>query len=85
MLLSLLPKEDKIYFIELVKQLMQEYNISSRLTFSNSLIELFHLKDVRCNEVCEKFNNSKVKNMLTKGAIGSLLRISSTIVSGPFE
>lgn len=32
--------------------LMKEYNISSRLTFSNSLIEEKHLSDVKCNELC---------------------------------
>ena len=43
--------------------LMQEYGISARLTFSNSLLKEEHLKDKRCNELCsilEKYN--KVQN-----------------------
>lgn len=46
-----------------VRDFMQEYNISSRLTFSNSLLEEKHLKDKRCNELCEIFENGgSVKN-----------------------
>lgn len=33
--------------------LMQEYGISSRLTFSNSLLRQEHLSDRRCNSLCE--------------------------------
>lgn len=43
--------------------LIQEYGISARLTFSNSLLKEEHLKDKRCNELCvilEKYN--KVQN-----------------------
>jgi hypothetical protein len=36
--------------------LMKEYNISSRLTFSNSLIEEKHLSDIKCNELCRLLN-----------------------------
>ena len=36
--------------------LMQEYNISSRLTFSNSLLREEHLSDKKCNELCKLFN-----------------------------
>ena len=36
--------------------LMKEHNISSRLTFSNSLIEEKHLSDVKCNELCRLLN-----------------------------
>ena len=35
---------------------MKEYNISSRLTFSNSLIEEKHLSDIKCNELCRLLN-----------------------------
>lgn len=35
---------------------MQEYNISSRLTFSNSLLREEHLSDKKCNELCKLFN-----------------------------
>ena len=44
-----------------VLSLMKEYGISSRLTFSNSLIEEKHVSDPRCNALCkllnEGFNN----------------------------
>ena len=36
--------------------LMKEYNISSRLTFSNSLIKEKHLSDIKCNELCRLLN-----------------------------
>lgn len=39
-----------------VLHLMEEYNISSRLTFSNSLLTNEHLKDKRCNRLCELFH-----------------------------
>ena len=32
---------------------MAEYKISSRLTFSNSLLKKEHLSDKKCNELCE--------------------------------
>lgn len=35
---------------------MKEYNISSRLTFSNSLIKEKHLSDIKCNELCRLLN-----------------------------
>ncbi|MGN0616503.1 MAG: hypothetical protein ACI4JL_09725, partial [Ruminococcus flavefaciens] len=42
-----------------VLALMNEYNISSRLTFSNSLIKTEHLADRKCNALCELFARSK--------------------------
>lgn len=36
-----------------VLQLMQEYEISPRLTFSNSLIREEHLSDKKCNALCQ--------------------------------
>lgn len=36
-----------------VLQLMQEYEISPRLTFSNSLIREEHLSDEKCNALCQ--------------------------------
>jgi collagenase-like PrtC family protease len=43
--------------------LMQEYGVSSRLTFSNSLLRKEHLSDRKCNELCALFRNSdKVEN-----------------------
>lgn len=41
-----------------VLSLMRKYNISSRLTFSNSLLMEEHLSDRRCNALCEMLNES---------------------------
>ena len=38
--------------------LMREYGISSRLTFSNSLLRKEHLADRRCNALCALFEKS---------------------------
>lgn len=38
--------------------LTNEYGISARLTFSNSLLTEEHLSDKRCNELCEIFNDN---------------------------
>ena len=38
-----------------VLALMQEYGISSRLTFSNSLLQKEHLADPKCNALCRLF------------------------------
>ena len=46
-----------------VLTLMQEYSISARLTFSNSLVREEHLSDKKCNGLCaafEKAGNSGV-------------------------
>lgn len=42
-----------------VLKLMNHYQISPRLTFSNSLIDKKHLSDQRCNELCSLFEKSK--------------------------
>ena len=42
-----------------VLALMNEYGISSRLTFSNSLLRPEHLTDRKCNALCELFSQSK--------------------------
>lgn len=42
-----------------VFNLMNEYDISARLTFSNSLLNEEHLKDKKCNELCALFSKSK--------------------------
>lgn len=47
---------DNVYEVE---ALMKEYCISSRLTFSNSLLNEKHLTDVKCNELCRIFNKSE--------------------------
>lgn len=46
-----------------VAALMREYNISSRLTFSNSLLGEEHLSDRKCNALCALFSeNDKPQN-----------------------
>ena len=41
-----------------VLDLMREYGISARLTFSNSLLREEHLTDKKCNELCKMFEHS---------------------------
>ena len=41
-----------------VLKLMQKYDVSSRLTFSNSLITTEHLSDMHCNELCDLISNN---------------------------
>ncbi len=43
---------------ENVISLVNEYNISQRLTFSNSLIRDEHLTDKKCNRLCEIFEKN---------------------------
>lgn len=45
-----------------VFELMKEFGISSRLTFSNSLLKEEHLSDKKCNELCRLFEKELVKN-----------------------
>lgn len=46
-----------------VKALMEEYSISARLTFSNSLLTKEHLDDKKCNSLCSAFSEvTNVKN-----------------------
>lgn len=45
---------------EEVISLLNEYNISARLTFSNSLINEAHLSDSRCNRLCKLFSDKAV-------------------------
>ena len=40
---------------------MQDYGISARLTFSNSLLKEEHLADKRCNDICSLFAQNKSK------------------------
>lgn len=44
-----------------VLELMEKYEISARLTFSNSLIRKEHLMDKRCNALCAVFEDSMKK------------------------
>ncbi|MBQ5376758.1 MAG: hypothetical protein IIU45_07860, partial [Lachnospiraceae bacterium] len=43
---------------EEVAELMREYGISARLTFSNSLLREEHLSDKKCNALCKLFERS---------------------------
>lgn len=43
---------------EKVLELMQEYGISARLTFSNSLLREEHLLDRKCNALCSLFEKT---------------------------
>ena len=45
-----------------VLALMNEYEISARLTFSNSLLTTEHLSDKKCNRICALFENAKIKS-----------------------
>ena len=48
---------------EEVLELMKEYGISARLTFSNSLLQKEHLSDKKCNALCVLFEeNRSVRN-----------------------
>ena len=42
-----------------VLALMEEYGISARLTFSNSLLRKEHLTDRKCNAMCRLFENGR--------------------------
>ena len=42
-----------------VLDLMKNYSISSRLTFSNSLLKEEHLHDKKCNELCRIFDSDE--------------------------
>ena len=42
-------------------ELMKEYGISARLTFSNSLLREEHLSDRKCNELCKLFEETGQK------------------------
>ena len=47
---------------ENVYALMNEYGISARLTFSNSLLEEKHLSDRKCNMLCSLFEHGSARN-----------------------
>lgn len=45
-----------------VLELMREYGISARLTFSNSLLRPENLADKRCNDLCRAFEKGDIQN-----------------------
>ena len=62
-----------------VISLMNEYGISARLTFSNSLLREEHLRDKECNRLCELFckNNKNQKD----GAIENGVIVHSELLT----
>ncbi len=52
-----------------VLELMSEYGISARLTFSNSLLRTKHLADKRCNDLCRAFENGGAAADVQNGVI----------------
>ncbi len=62
-----------------VMELMQEYGISARLTFSNSLLRKEHLSDRKCNELCRIFQNT-FRTTTGKGQNGVI--IHSDLLAG---
>ena len=70
-----------------VLALMQEYGISARLTFSNSLLREEHLSDKQCNRLCALFNETGWNGVIAhsdllleylKGHYPNLYYVSST-------
>ena len=70
-----------------VLALMQEYGISARLTFSNSLLRKEHLSDKQCNRLCALFNEPGRNGVIVhsdllleylKGRYPNLYYVSST-------
>lgn len=70
-----------------VLALMQEYGISARLTFSNSLLRKEHLSDKQCNRLCALFNETGGNGIIVhsdllleylKGHYPNLYFVSST-------
>lgn len=47
-----------------VLDLMEQYGISARLTFSNSLLREEHLDDRRCNELCRRFERQGANGII---------------------
>ena len=55
-----------------VLKLMQEYGISARLTFSNSLLTKEHLPDKKCNELCRILSLFRTSHRNIHGAYGTV-------------
>jgi len=49
--------------------LMSEYGISARLTFSNSLLREEHLADEKCNALCKALNESEGMNQGVRNGV----------------
>ena len=57
-----------------VKSLMEEYDISARLTFSNSLLRKEHLADSGCNRICRLFEIPKNGIIITSDLLLDYIR-----------
>ena len=55
--------------IQRVKNFVQTFGISSRLAFSNSLLEAEHLSDRKCNSVCSIFERRDSPKHIQNGVI----------------
>ena len=57
-----------------VKSQMKEYDISARLTFSNSLLRPEHLADSECNRLCRLFESQKNGIIITSDLLLDFIR-----------
>lgn len=55
--------------VQEVMNLMSEYGISARLTFSNSLLREEHLADEKCNALCKALNDSEGMNQGVRNGV----------------
>lgn len=55
--------------VDEVLALLQEYGISARLTFSNSMLREEHLLDKRCNSICLQFEKYGKEGSISNGVI----------------
>lgn len=62
--------------------LMSEYGISARLTFSNSLLREEHLSDEKCNALCKALNDSKGVNNGAGNGVSNGVIVHSDILAG---
>lgn len=58
-------------------ELLRKYGISARLTFSNSLLSDGHLKDKRCNELCEILSKESATAMDKNTKSGECIDLNS--------
>lgn len=73
-----------------VLALLDKYNISARLTFSNSLLRPEHLSDKKCNELCNLFqsqqeNRPQYRYMGDSSQISQRGRFSSVYIGDTHE
>ncbi|MBE5855128.1 MAG: hypothetical protein E7297_07180 [Lachnospiraceae bacterium] len=73
---------------EEVAELMGEYGISARLTFSNSLLREEHLSDKKCNALCRLFEHNgsvKIRNAengtVKNGTLGNGIIVHSDLLA----